>query len=45
MRRAGLAFAALLLNLFLAGCAWQQESDWHWKQWNPDYKSPWPADR
>ena len=32
----------------LTGCispvSWEQESDWRWKQYNPEYHPPWPPD-
>ena len=44
------AFASLLLLLalaaLLAGClSPQQESDWRWKQYNPEYQPLHPSDR
>lgn len=40
-----LARLALLL-LLLGGCAsFEQESDWRWKQQNPDYQAPWPQEK
>jgi hypothetical protein len=29
------------LAWLLGGCAsFERESDWRWKQWNPDYRPP-----
>ena len=37
-------FVAAALVVF-GGCAWQEEGDWRWKQWNPEWRSPWGPDR
>jgi len=31
-------------STFLTGCTTTQESDWRWKQFNPDYRPPYPPD-
>jgi hypothetical protein len=36
-----------LVCLLLSGClgSFEQESDWRWKQYSPEYRSPWPQDK
>ena len=36
--------AICLAACVVAGCAFNQESDWRWKQWNPNYRLPYPQD-
>lgn len=43
---ARLIFVLAVTGALLAGCApWPQESDWQWRQWNPDYRLPYPGDQ
>jgi hypothetical protein len=38
----------IVIALLASGCVtpltFEQESDWRWKQYNPEYRSPWPPD-
>jgi len=35
-----------LLAFLLSGCtSMEEQSDWRWKQQNPDYRLPWPQDK
>jgi hypothetical protein len=44
-RDESLLFLLMLLSLLaVAGCSFQQESDWRWKQWNPNYRPPYPEE-
>ena len=44
-----LLLAALAMSLLLTGCinpvSPTEMSDWRWRQWNPDYRSPYPSER
>lgn len=43
IRLARRILALLLLALGAAGCGtFEQQSDWRWKQYNPDYRPPLP---
>jgi hypothetical protein len=35
--------AALCAAALLSGCSFEKQSDWQWRQWNPNYRSPVPA--
>jgi hypothetical protein len=32
--------------MLLTGCApWPEQSDWQWRQWNPNYRLPYTSDQ
>ncbi|HEY9175034.1 MAG TPA: hypothetical protein VI136_22320 [Verrucomicrobiae bacterium] len=42
-------FAALILAAFITGgcitpLTLEQQSDWNWKQYSPEYRAPYPTD-
>jgi hypothetical protein len=44
-RKGALLLLVMLLSLIaVTGCSFQQESDWRWKQWNPNYRPPYPVE-
>jgi hypothetical protein len=43
-----LFLAVALLALLTGGClapSFEQQSDWKWQQYNPNYRPPYPVDR
>ena len=38
----------VMVALMAGGCitplTWEQQSDWRWKQYNPEYRAPYPTD-